>query len=381
MTTLITGGAGFIGGHTVLAFVDRGEVPMVLDDLSTGRRDAVPSNVPLIVGDIGDIELVSHLIRRHKINAILHFAAKIVVPESVADPLNYYLNNTIKTHALLQAAASEGVKHFVFSSSAAVYGNPSETPVRETAYPAPLSPYGRSKLMSEYMLIDACLASSLRHVILRYFNVAGADPAGRLGQSTPGATHLIKVALETALHRRPYMDIYGDDYATPDGTCVRDYIHVSDLARAHLVALDHLRNGGESRIFNCGYGRGYSVKEVVDAVRMVTQVDFEARQAPRRAGDPASIIANSDPLMRLGWTPELDDLPTMIKHAHNWEKRLSAGTTALREQSPTLAEVADHFDFAPPPPLERYNGRGVEVLADGAGAQDAGEELLKTIAV
>lgn len=338
MTTLITGGAGFIGGHTVLAFVDRGEIPVVLDDLSTGRRDAVPPDVPLVVGDVGDIELVSRLIRRHGIDAILHFAAKIVVPESVADPLNYYLNNTVKTHALLQAATRENVRHFVFSSSAAVYGNPCETPVSETACPAPLSPYGRSKLMSEHMLIDAGAASNLRHVILRYFNVAGADPAGRLGQSTPGATHLIKVALETALRRRPYMSIYGDDYPTPDGTCVRDYVHVSDLARAHLVALDYLRDGGCSRTLNCGYGRGYSVREVVDAVRAVTAVDFEARRAPRRAGDPASIVANSDQLIRLGWTPELDDLPAMIEHACNWERRLMAAATG-NPRAPSSAAV------------------------------------------
>jgi len=254
-------------------------------------------------------------------------AAKIVVPESVADPLDYYLCNTVKTHALLQAAVRANVRHFVFSSTAAVYGNPSFTPVTETAEPAPLSPYGRSKLMSERMLADAGEAYGLRYVTLRYFNVAGADPAGRHGQSTPGATHLIKVALETALRRRSYMSIYGSDYPTPDGTCVRDYVHVSDLARAHLAALDHLRDGGESRTLNCGYGRGYSVKEVVHAVRMVAGVDFEIRQAPRRAGDPASIVANSDCLMKLGWNPELNDLPKMIEHAHNWEKKLCGKAT------------------------------------------------------
>jgi UDP-glucose 4-epimerase len=324
MTILITGGAGFIGGHTVLAFVDHGEIPIVLDDLSTGNRTAVPSGVPFFAGDVGDTELVLRLVQNHRIDAILHFAAKIVVPESVADPLNYYLNNTVKTHALLQAAVRGNVKHFVFSSTAAVYGNPSVTPVSETADPAPLSPYGRSKLMSEHMLVDASRAYDLRYVTLRYFNVAGADPAGRLGQSTPGATHLIKVALETALRRRSYMSIYGSDYPTPDGTCVRDYVHVADLARAHLAALDYLRHGGESRTFNCGYGRGYSVREVVDAVRRVAGVDFEIRQAPRRAGDPASIVANSDQVMKLGWKPELNDLPTMIKHAHDWEKKLTA---------------------------------------------------------
>src|SRR3979411_1602918 len=322
MTILITGGAGFIGGHTVLAFLDRGEIPIVLDDLSTGNRAAVPSGVPFFAGDVGDTELGLRLVQNHRMDAILHFAAKIVVPESVADPLNYYLNNTVKTHALLQATVRGNVKHFVFSSTAAVYGNPSVTPVSETADPGPLSPYGRSKLMSEHMLVDASKAYDLRYVILRYFNVAGADPAGRLGQSTPGATHLIQVALEQELRRRSCMSIYGSDYPTPDGTCVRDYVHVADLARAHLAAMDYLRHGGESRTFNCGYGRGYSVREVVDAVRRGAGVDFEIRQAPRRAGDPASIVANSDQVMKLGWKPELNDLPTMIEILHKWHNMM-----------------------------------------------------------
>jgi len=325
MTVLITGGAGFIGGHTVLALLDRGEVPVVLDDLSTGVRTAVPHGVPLHVGDVGDAKLVSRLVQEHGIDAILHFAAKIVVPDSVADPLDYYLSNTVKTHALLQTAVRGNVRYFIFSSSAAVYGNPSSTPVAETADPAPLSPYGRSKLMSEQMLADAGAAYGLRYVALRYFNVAGADPQGRLGQSTPGATHLIKVAIETALGRRAHISIYGGDYPTPDGTCVRDYVHVSDLARAHLAALDHLRGGGGSQILNCGYGRGYSVREVVQAVRTVAGTDFEIRHAPRRAGDPATVVANSNRLVKLGWKPEWDDLATMIKHAYEWEKRLAAG--------------------------------------------------------
>jgi UDP-glucose 4-epimerase len=350
VTTLITGGAGFIGGHTVLAFLDRGEIPIVLDDLSTGSREAVSPNVPFFVGDVGDAELVSRLIRNHRIDAILHFAAKIVVPESVADPLKYYFANTVKTHALLQTAVRGKVRHFVFSSSAAVYGNPGSTPVDETARPTPLSPYGMSKLMSEYMLVDTSAACNVRHVILRYFNVAGADPAGRLGQSTPGATHLIKVALETALRRRPYMNIYGNDYPTPDGTCVRDYVHVSDLARAHLAALDYLRNGGGSRTLNCGYGRGYSVKEVVDAVRVVAGVDFEARQAPRRAGDPASIVANSDQLVSLGWKPELNDLSKMIEHACNWEKKLASVETAARGRPSSVDTVATSSSHAPAVP-------------------------------
>lgn len=322
MTILVTGGAGYIGGHTVLSLLDRGEIPVVLDDLSTGNRAAVPSSVPLIVGDVGDVGLVTQIVREHRIGAILHFAAKIVVPDSVADPLTYYLSNTVKTRALLEAAVRGNVRKFIFSSTAAVYGNPSTTPVSEAAVPSPLSPYGMSKLMSEHMLRDASAAYGLNHVILRYFNVAGADPGGRLGQSTPGATHLVKVALETALGRRPHMSIYGDDYPTLDGTCVRDYIHVSDLANAHLKALDYLEIGGESRTLNCGYGRGYSVKEVVDTVKRVTGVDFNVHHAPRRAGDPASIVASSDLLKRLGWQPRLDDLPTIVRHAFDWERKL-----------------------------------------------------------
>lgn len=325
MTILVTGGAGFIGGHTVLALLDRGEVPVVLDDLSTGNGAAVPPGVALYVGDVADATLVARLIEEHNIDAILHFAAKIVVPDSVVDPLDYYLANTVKTHALLQTAVRRSVRQFIFSSTAAVYGNPIFTPVTEMAAPAPLSPYGRSKLMSEQMLADAGAAYGLRYVALRYFNVAGADPRGRLGQSTPGATHLMKVAIETALRRRAYMSIFGSDYPTPDGTCVRDYVHVYDLARAHLAALDHLRGGGGSRILNCGYGRGYSVREVIQAVRMVAGDDFEVRHGPRRVGDPASVVANSDQLMKLGWTPEWNDLATMIRHAYAWEKTLPAG--------------------------------------------------------
>jgi UDP-glucose 4-epimerase len=322
MTVLVTGGAGYIGGHAVLALLDRQESLVVLDDLSTGIRAAVPTNVPLVVGDVGDIKFVTQLVQEHRIEAILHFAAKIIVPDSVADPLSYYLNNTVKTRALLEAAVRGNVKHFVFSSTAAVYGNPSVTPVNEEAIPTPLSPYGMSKLMSEQMLRDASAAFGLSYVILRYFNVAGADPKGRHGQSTPNATHLIKVALGTALGHRSHMSIYGDDYPTLDGTCVRDYIHVSDLANAHLAALDYLRRGGESSTLNCGYGQGYSVKQVIDTVKMVAGIDFEVQQAPRRAGDPASIVANSDRLMRLGWKPTLNDLPTIVRHAYDWEKNL-----------------------------------------------------------
>ena len=320
MTVLITGGAGYIGGHTVLALLDRGEMPVVLDDLSTGSRNAIPSEVPFILGDVGDTSLVLHILEAHKIDAILHFAAKIVVPDSIADPLGYYLNNTVKTRALLEAAVKGKVKHFVFSSTAAVYGNPNKMLVSEDTVPGPLSPYGTSKLMAESMIRDVSAAYNQTHVILRYFNVAGADPKGRHGQSTANATHLIKVAIETALGQRHSMSIFGSDYPTPDGTCIRDYVHVSDLAYAHLLALDHLRSGGRSRILNCGYGRGYSVRQVIEAVRSVAETDFVVHQAPRRAGDPASIVASNEQLIKLGWKPELDDLSVIVQHALAWEK-------------------------------------------------------------
>jgi UDP-glucose 4-epimerase len=322
MTILVTGGAGYIGCQTVIGLLARHETPVVLDDLSTGKSAAVPSQVRLIIGDVGDVELVTDLIRQHEIDSILHFAAKIIVPESVLDPLGYYLSNTAKTRALLEAAVKGGIRHFVFSSTAAVYGNPASTTVNEDALLAPLSPYGRSKQMSEQMLRDVSAAHGLSHVILRYFNVAGADPERRHGQSTPNATHLIKVAIQAALGRRPYMSIYGTDYPTPDGTCVRDYVHVSDLAEAHLTALHYLRSGGESCTLNCGYGRGYSVKEVVQAVKSVSGADFKVHEAPRRAGDPASIIADSSRLAQLGWKPAFEDLATIIRHAYYWEKNL-----------------------------------------------------------
>jgi UDP-glucose 4-epimerase len=322
MTILVTGGAGYIGCQTVIALLDRHETPMVLDDLSCGKRAEVPSSVPLIVGDVGNVGLVGNTLREHEVDTILHFAAKIVVPESISDPLGYYLSNTVKTRALLEAAVKGGVQNFVFSSTAAVYGNPDLTPVSEDAAAAPLSPYGMSKLMSEHMLRDASAAYGFKHVILRYFNVAGADPTGRHGQTTSNASHLIEVAIETALGRRSHMSIYGHDYPTPDGTCVRDYVHVSDLAEAHLRALDYLRGGGESCTLNCGYGRGYSVKEVIETVKEVAGVDFEVHEGPRRAGDPASIVADSSRLVRMGWKPALDHLPTIIQHAYAWEKHL-----------------------------------------------------------
>jgi UDP-glucose 4-epimerase len=258
-----------------------------------------------------------------KVEAIIHFAASIVVPDSVADPLGYYRNNTVNARALLECAVKGGVKHFIFSSTAAVYGNPARVPVTEDDAPAPMSPYGSSKLMTEIMLRDVGIAHGLGHVILRYFNVAGADPAMRTGQSTKGATHLIKVAAETALGLRPQMSVFGIDYDTPDGTCVRDYIHVSDLVAAHLDALAHLRRGGESLTLNCGYGHGFSVLDVIETVKRVSGVDFKVEFAPRRPGDPAQIVASSDRARALiGWKPKLDDLETIASHALAWERKL-----------------------------------------------------------
>jgi UDP-glucose 4-epimerase len=323
MTVLVSGGAGYIGGHMVLNLVDRGEAVVVLDNLSTGFRWATPEGVPLVVADAGDVESVLNVIRAHNVTSIIHFAARIVVPESVTDPLGYYLANTVKTRALLAASVAGGVKEFIFSSTAAVYGETSLEPVRESRTPAPVSPYGASKWMSEMMLRDAAAAHGFKFAVLRYFNVAGADPKGRYGQSTPAATHLIKVAAQCVTGKRAFMEVFGQDYATPDGTCVRDYIHVSDLAEAHAVALGHLRDGGESVVMNAGYGKGYSVRDVIDAVRSISGVDFEVRQGPRRAGDPPAIVANADRLRgELGWKPKLDHLPTIVTHALDWEREL-----------------------------------------------------------
>jgi UDP-glucose 4-epimerase len=323
MTLMVTGGAGYIGSHMVLELVDAGERVVVLDNLSTGYDWAVPANVPLVVGETGDQTLVAKLIRQHGIEAIIHFAASIVVSDSVRDPLGYYRNNTVNTRALIECAVNNGVRQFVFSSTAAVYGNPAEIPVKEDAPTVPISPYGWSKLMSEVMLRDAGRAHGLKNVILRYFNVAGADPACRAGQSSKESTHLIKVAVETALGQRPKLDVFGVDYPTPDGTCIRDYIHVSDLVRAHSDALRHLRSGGPSLTFNCGYGHGYSVREVVEAVKRVSGADFNVEIAGRRDGDPACIVANSQQARAtLGWQPRFDDLPTIVAHALAWERAL-----------------------------------------------------------
>ncbi|NVO12771.1 MAG: UDP-glucose 4-epimerase GalE [Rhodoplanes sp.] len=325
MSILVTGGAGYIGSHMVHALVDAGERVVVLDNLSTGFRRAVADGATLVVGDTGDQALVSRLIAEHGVEAIIHFAASIVVPESVAQPLKYYRNNTANSRSMIECAVTGGVKHFIFSSTAAVYGNPARVPVGEDDTPAPMSPYGSSKLMTETMLRDAGVAHGLGHVILRYFNVAGADPLLRTGQSTRDATHLIKVAVETALGQRTKIDVFGTDYPTRDGTCVRDYIHVTDLVAAHADALRHLRGGGAPATFNCGYGRGFSVLEVIDTVKRVAGVDFRVDLAPRRPGDPAEIVAASDRIReRLGWQPRYDDLGVIVEHALAWQRKLSA---------------------------------------------------------
>jgi UDP-glucose 4-epimerase len=324
MTVLVTGGAGYIGSHMVLALLEAGERVVVLDNLTTGFDWAVPEGVPLVIGETGDQTLVAALIADHGINAIIHFAASIVVPDSVSDPLSYYRNNTANSRALIECAVKGGVPHFIFSSTAAVYGNPERVPVREDDPTIPMSPYGSSKLMTEIMLRDAGAAYGLRHVILRYFNVAGADPLGRTGQSTKGATHLIKVAVETALGRRRKMDVFGTDYPTPDGTCVRDYIHVSDLVRAHSDALTYLRAGGAAATLNCGYGRGFSVREVIETVKRVSGADFKVELAGRRPGDPAQIVAASDRIRStLQWQPHFDDLDTIVTHALAWDRKLA----------------------------------------------------------
>jgi UDP-glucose 4-epimerase len=325
MTILVTGGAGYIGSHMVYALLDAGERVVVLDNLTTGFDWAVGKGATLVVGETGDQPRVAELIAQHGVDAVIHFAASIVVPDSVRDPLGYYRNNTVNSRALIETAIKGGVRKFIFSSTAAVYGNPAQVPVSEDDPTMPMSPYGSSKLMTEIMLRDAGAAYGLQHVILRYFNVAGADPQGRTGQSTKGATHLIKVAVETALGMRPKIDVFGADYPTPDGTCIRDYIHVSDLVRAHSDALAYLRGDGASVTLNCGYGRGFSVLEVIDTVKRVAGADFKVEPGPRRPGDPAQIVAASDRARAiLKWQPQFDDLSTIVSHALAWEKALAA---------------------------------------------------------
>jgi UDP-glucose 4-epimerase len=323
MTVLVTGGAGYIGSHMVLELLERGEKVIVLDNLSTGYDWLVPDDVKLFVGETGNQALVSSILRAHEVRSIIHFAASIVVPDSVSDPLGYYLNNTVNTRALLEAAVKCNVTEMIFSSTAAVYGTPDKMPIGEDDRLNPESPYGMSKLMSEVMLRHASEAHGLKHVVLRYFNVAGADNRQRTGQSSAKATHLIKVAAECVTGQRDGMGVFGTDFPTPDGTCLRDYIHVSDLVRAHSAALEHLRSGGANSTFNCGYGHGFSVLEVIDTVKRVSGKDFPVTMTGRRAGDPAALVANNALIRKtLGWTPQFDDLDLIVRDALAWERAL-----------------------------------------------------------
>lgn len=318
---LVTGGAGYIGSHVVRQLGEAGERVVVLDNLSKGFREAVLYG-DLVVGDTGDRERVSRVLNDYGVESVLHFAAHTVVPESVADPLKYYGNNTCNTRNLLECCAVHGVKHFIFSSTAAVYGIPAGPMASEDSPLAPINPYGTSKLMSEWMLRDLAAAGDLRYVALRYFNVAGSDPQGRIGQNTPQATLLVKVACEAAVGKRPGVAIFGTDYDTPDGTGVRDYIHVEDLADAHLKALDYLRRGGESATLNCGYGHGYSVREVLNAVQRAHGAPLNVREEPRRPGDPPALVAGADRIReRLGWQPRYDDLDVIVRTSLEWERK------------------------------------------------------------
>ena len=322
---LVTGGAGYIGSHAVLALRDSGWSVVVLDNLSTGFRWAVPEDLPFYRGDAGDGDLLAKIFMEHKVGAVMHFAGSIIVPESVARPLEYYRNNTVNSVALLAAMVKAGIAHLVFSSTAAVYGVPATSPVAEDEPKAPVNPYGMGKLMTELMLADVSAAHPLNYCALRYFNVAGADPALRSGQSTEGATHLIKVGVEAALGKRGHVELFGTDFATPDGTGVRDYIHVSDLARAHVLALEALlARPDRSLTMNCGYGRGFSVREVLDTIEKLTGRPIKRLAAPRRAGDPDSLVADNRRIRAtLTWQPQYAALEVIISHALAWERKLS----------------------------------------------------------
>ena len=325
MTVLVTGGAGYIGSHTVYALLDRGEKVVVLDDLSTGVRAQVDEQVLFIKGDIADKALVKTIVSDQGVDAVIHFAGSIVVPDSVADPLSYYENNVVKSRALIAALIESSVTQFIFSSTATVYAEDAPQPLAESAAKMPISPYARSKLMMEWILEDVARAHDFRPTILRYFNVAGADPKGRTGQSTPNATHLIKRAARVALGREAHLNIFGTDYATPDGTGVRDYIHVSDLAHAHVLALDALRSGAPAAIYNCGYGRGLSVRQVVTGMEKVLGRALPVKEAPRRAGDPPTLISDPSRIKKeLGWAPVHDDLEGILRSALEWERRFNA---------------------------------------------------------
>lgn len=322
MTILVTGGAGYIGSHVVRQLGERGESVVVLDNLSTGYRSAVLHG-KLVIGDTADRDLVSRVLKEHGIDTVMHFAAHTIVPESVSDPLKYYANNTCATRNLLQCCRDAGVKHFVFSSTAAVYGLPASGVASEDSPTAPINPYGSSKLMTETMLRDLCAVTPLRHVILRYFNVGGSDPGGRIGHSAPTATLLTKVACQHAVGVRPKVYVFGTDYPTADGTGIRDYIHVEDLASAHLDALRYLRTGGASTILNVGYGRGFSVRDVLSTVAKVSGRELTIVEEPRRAGDPAALVAKADKVRQvLGWQPKFDNLEVIAKSQLDWEKHL-----------------------------------------------------------
>jgi UDP-glucose 4-epimerase len=324
MTVLVTGGAGYIGSHFVYMLAEAGESVVVIDNLSTGFANFVPGGVPLIVGDAGDESLVESTIDDYRVESIVHFAGSVVVPDSMRDPLGYYRNNTMTTRSLLNAAVKSGVSRFIFSSTAAVYGNPDQVPVPETAPTRPLSPYGSSKLMTEIMLHDVAAAHGMSYAVLRYFNVAGADPLARIGLATLGATHLLKIAVEAATGQRAKIDVFGTDYPTPDGSCIRDFIHVADLAQAHGAALSYLRDGGRSVTLNCGYGRGYSVLETIEAVRRVSGRNFAIQYAPRRPGDIMTMVADTTRMRAtLNFTPQYEDLETIAAHALAWEEKLS----------------------------------------------------------
>lgn len=354
MAILVTGGAGYIGSHMVWRLIDAGERVVVIDRLSTGHAWAVAPAARLVVGDIADTMMVRRVLREEKVDAILHFAGSVVVPDSIANPLGYYDNNTCATRALIEVAIAAGVRNFVFSSTAAVYGEGDGTPVREDGRLDPATPYGRSKLMSEMMLADAAAAHDFRYAALRYFNVSGADPAGRTGQSTPGATHLLKVACETAVGRHPVMRVFGDDYPTRDGTCIRDLIHVTDLVEAHWLALRHLRAGGDSLVANLGYGNGFTVREVIDCVREVSGREFDVRMEPRRPGDLHTVIADAGRARRvLGWKPAHESLREIVSSALDWERTLTR-----------RRKVADGPGIEPPE-LDEWVGTRLHVAPSG----------------
>jgi UDP-glucose 4-epimerase len=335
MTVLVTGGAGYIGSHMVHALAEAGESVVVIDNLSTGFSAFLPEGVPLFIGDAADENLVEGVIATHRVESIIHLAGSVVAPDSMRDPLAYYRNNTMTTRSLLNAAVKCGVNRFIFSSTAAVYGNPDQVPVPEIAPTRPLSPYGSSKLMAEIMLHDTASAHGMNYVVLRYFNVAGADPLTRIGLASVGATHLLKIAVEAATGQRAKIDVFGTDYPTPDGSCIRDFIHVSDLAQAHRAALSYVRGGGDSVTLNCGYGRGHSVLETIEAVRRVSGRNFAVQYAARRPGDITTMIADTGRIRSvLDWTPQYDNIETIAAHALAWEEKL------FRERSGDLRQAA-----------------------------------------